>query len=96
MKIYVIIQMQKKFIKVYNFNDGVDGIVVAKSLKQTVNILSKINATHGYGKKEIIDSCKKSDKSKEWGLVVFDWEYEKTKVPKRKCCNKPKMLGWCE
>ena len=65
MKIYVIIQMQKKFIKVYNFNDGVDGIVVAKSLKQAVNILSKINATHGYGKKEIIDSCKKSDKSKE-------------------------------
>jgi hypothetical protein len=75
-----------KYKKLYYFNDGYDGAVVAKSLKQAVNILCK-NGYKGM-KKEILAELKKPDEDKECG----SWYVDMLKTVSRKSG----MVGWYE
>lgn len=70
--------------KCYEFNDGCDGVVIAKSLNQAINILCK----HGYEgmKHEIKKSLKTSDELLYSGWAV-DWYSTKEKTG---------MKGWIE
>jgi hypothetical protein len=76
-----------KFKKKYYFNDGLDGVVIAKSLKHAVNILCK----NGYRdmKNEILDGIKKSEKDP---YADSAWYVEVFKTTGRRS----EMLGWYE
>ena len=66
--------------KCYEFNDGLDGVVVAKSLNQAINILCK----NGYeGMKQEI----KKELKKENGDWIVDYWYTREKTG---------MKGWRE
>jgi glutamine amidotransferase-like uncharacterized protein len=81
-----------KKLKIYYINDGLDGVVLAKSVKHAIRILSKY--TEPYTKSEIMYGIKRNknqwDKSTEWDLTNI------VKVPKKGRYRKARMLGWCE
>lgn len=73
--------LKKKYL--YYFNDGYDGIVVAKSLKHAVNILAK----NGYQdmKNDILKALRTGDDT--------DWCVEVIPTIRFK---KSRMLGWLD
>ena len=83
-----------KYLKHYEFNDGVDGIVIAKSVKHAVRKLYKHDALCGYTEYEVLESCK-HDRGL-FGYGDYDWEYDVKKVPKKKFNRKSKIVGRIE
>lgn len=79
--------------KKYYFNDGLDGVVLAKSRKQAIGILRK-NGYEDFTKQEIRVCAKRTDKDffyessngVSWIIEAF--------ATKRK--GKSGMIGWCE
>lgn len=80
-----------KKIKVYEINEGLDGVVVAKSLKHAIK---KLAPCYGYKVHEIIEDIKKSDED-----CKHDGDFQLTglnKVAKKDEHTKSRVLGWCE
>lgn len=80
-----------KKIKVYEINEGLDGVVVAKSMKHAVK---KLAPYYGYKVHEIIKDIKKSDED-----YKYDADFELTRidrVAKKGEHRKSRVLGWCE
>lgn len=86
----MVIKMKK--LTCYEINDGFDGVVVAKSLKQAIKMLSKYNKP--YKISEIMKSIKKCqidyDCTELWALTC------ELKVPKKGKYKKSRIIGWCE
>ncbi len=80
-----------KKLTMYKINDGLDGVILAKSLKQAIKMLAPY---YGYTVKDFIDSIKKCDKDysydDDWILTNVD------KVAKKGRNRRSKMLGWTE
>ncbi len=70
-----------KKINVFYFNDGDDGVIVAKSLKQAYKIMIK---------NEIFDSINEIE---EW-IETNDIDCEVEKQAKKMEFKKPEFLGW--
>jgi hypothetical protein len=71
--------------KKYYFNDGIDGIVIARSLKHAINILRR-NGYSSYTTNEIMKSVKKNDIfSGDFTVEAFNGNYKRSR-----------MVGWCE
>ena len=81
-----------KKLNVYEINDGLDGVIVAKSLKQAIKMLSKYNTL--YTVSEIMKSIKKFQIdyccNELWALTY------NFKVPKKGKYKKPRIIGWRE
>lgn len=73
--------------KIFYFNDGLDGVVLAKSLNQAIGILIKAGYSH-VSKAEIHKGIKTGEEqyNGSWGV---DWVRCKRKGESR-------VLGWCE
>lgn len=82
-------------IKIYYINDGYDGVVCAKNIKQVASLLSLPWAYGGngeYSKAEILKSLKTGG---EYGN--YEFQITKIKVVKKKGkYSKPRILGWIE
>lgn len=80
-----------KKLTIYEINDGLDGVILAKSLKQAMKILAPY---YKYPVKNFINSIKNCEKNyrseSDWILTNIN------KVPKKKEYKKPRMLGWYE
>lgn len=82
-------------IKIYYINDGYDGVVCAKNIKQVAALLSApwaYGGNGGYTKAEILRSLKTDG---EYGNYEFQITKVK-KVKKKGQYSKAKMLGWIE
>lgn len=81
-----------KKVTIYEINDGLDGVVVAKSLKQAIK---KLVPYYGYSVKDVIDDIKASEE--DLFSHSYDWTLTgDTKVAKKGRYRKSKILGWCE
>ncbi len=82
-------------IKIYYINEGYDGVVCAKNIKQVAHLLSAswaYGGNGGFGKAQILKSLKSDDDSCD-----CDFDITKVKVVKKKGkYAKPKILGWIE
>lgn len=77
-----------KLRKKFYFNDGTDGIVIAKNLKQAVKILCKRDCKGM--ETEILTDCKKAVKSdKYWWKSNWSYDYSKIKAKRNK------IVGYC-
>lgn len=85
-----------KKLKEYEVNDGLDGVILAKGLKQAVKILAPYYAGgYGYTEAEILNDIKKSEKDP----YNCDYTFSLTSVhhvAKKGKNRKPRMIGWCE
>jgi len=71
--------------KKYYFNDGLDGIVIARSLSHAVNTLRR-NGYNSYTKHELMESVKRGDIFNcDFTVEIFNGNYKKSR-----------MVGWCE
>lgn len=74
-------------MKVYEINDGYEGLVVAKSLKQAINLVYPLY--YGKDKKhEILKQCNNPEWDNDWLITDI------TKVGKHKCYKKSKVMGF--
>jgi len=76
---------------VYEFNEGLDGVIVAKSDKQAAKMLVKVY--DGYTVNQILALCKNKDCEAKIG--GDDWIVDIGKEPKKECYKKAAFLGWC-
>lgn len=83
-----------KKIKVYHFNDGIDGVVVAKSLKHASKKLLS-TGYYDYSVDEIMKHCKDWWKN-EYNATLTDWVADIYKYPKKGNYKKSKVIGWYE
>lgn len=75
-----------KRLKEYYINDGLNGIILAKSLKQAIKMLAPY---YGYKPHEILDDIKKPQSC----------DFELTEVihmAKKGTFKKSRIIGWCE
>ena len=80
-----------KKLNVYEINDGIDGVILAKSLKQA---MKKLAPYCGDSVSEILNSIKQREKDE---YDFYDWSLTGAyKVIKRGNNKKVKILGWCE
>ncbi|MDU4725911.1 hypothetical protein [Clostridium sp.] len=77
-----------KKLNKYYINDGVDGVVVAKSLKQAINLIYPYYY-NSYPKGEILEQCKNPKWENDWLIK------DVIKVSKNKY-KKSAVLGWLE
>ena len=80
-----------KKLNEYSFNEGLDGVIIAKSLKQAVKKLVKVY--DDYTVEEVIKDCADYDKNSidskgDWSVSVWP-------VAKKGENRKSKFLGWC-
>ncbi|MDT8718186.1 hypothetical protein IAI10_16085 [Clostridium sp. 19966] len=81
-----------KKIKVFVINDGLDGIIVAKSIKQAIKKIAPFY--YPYKVNDFISSIKKCQKDSSYD---GDWTLTNVrKVAKKGKYRKTKVLGWCE
>lgn len=72
----------------YHFNDGLDGVVDAKSLKHGAKKIAKV---YGMSVYEIMDSVRKY-----WNDEKYeDFACDVSEIPKKKNI-KSKIIGWCQ
>ena len=79
-----------KKLNEYNFNEGLDGVIIAKSLKQAVKKLLEV--CDGYTIEEVIKDCADYDKNSidskgDWSVSIWP-------VPKKGKNRKSKFWGW--
>ena len=74
----------------FEFNEGVDGIVIAKSFKQAAKKIAKEYDTYSY--MEIMVEC--SNEYVEGIDFKGSWSVDCYKVPKKKKYSKSKVIGW--
>lgn len=79
-----------KKLKIYEINEGLDGVIAAKSLKHAAKLLSP---WYGYKPHELIASMNEIDKT-GWHCGEFEVTRVK-KVIKKGIFRKSKVLGWC-
>ncbi|MCR3759181.1 hypothetical protein KYB31_09285 [Clostridium felsineum] len=80
-----------KKLKKYEINDGLDGVILAKSLKQAIKILAPY---HGYPVHDFMLSIKKCEKGHCWD---GDWCLTNIKqIPKKGRNKRVRMIGWYE
>ena len=77
-----------KKMKLYEINEGYDGFIVAKSLKQAINLISPY--CKPTKKNEILKQCKNPDWDNDWLITDI------AKVGKHKCYKKSQVLGFQE
>lgn len=80
-----------KKIKEYYFNDGMDGVVVAKNLKQAVK---KISKHYEINPNVLLKDIKTGIKIEEYSDEV--WLVEELLILKKGHCKRSRVLGWCE
>lgn len=78
-----------KSLNVYELNDGLDGVIVAKSIKQAIKIIAPY---YGYTVNSILSDVKNYEKDR-WCNCSFAIT-DIYKMPKKKSCRKSKLLGW--
>lgn len=82
-------------IKIYYVNDGYDGVVCAKNIKQVSRLLSApfaYGGKYGYTKSQILKSLKSDDDSSECCFFIT----KVYTVSKKGKYSKPRILGWIE
>jgi hypothetical protein len=84
--------MSKK-IREFRFNEGLDGCVLAKSLKHATKLLLATGYYEGYTVKEVIEHCKDWDRN-GYKAKLTDWEAEYRRHIKKGKYRKSKVLGW--
>ncbi|WP_139905637.1 hypothetical protein [Clostridium thermarum] len=85
-----------KKINVYYVNEGLDGVVVAKSLKQAIKKLAPYYASKTHKVKQVAADMVKEIK-KDWkDSNSQTWSCEESKVSKKGKHRRSKLLGWYE
>jgi hypothetical protein len=80
-----------KKLNVYEINDGLDGVILAKSLKQAIKLLAP---HYGYPVCYFLNEIKKTEKGHCWdGDFAVTGKRKVIKRGKYKCVR---VIGWCE
>jgi len=74
-----------KYLNLYEINDGIDGMILAKSLKQAVKIMVK-----GYNPCTINEMLNSIKNNEDFCLTDI------CKIPKCNQNNKSKVVGFCD
>lgn len=81
-----------KKLNIYEINDGIDGVILAKSIKQAVKMLIKYYEP--YKVHDLMFSIKKCKENWRYdGSWALTGVYKK---PKKGRYRRPKVLGWRE
>ena len=80
-----------KKLNVYEINDGIDGVIIAKNLKQA---MKKLSAYCGEPVSELLKSIKEYEEEENINSCwVLTGEYKELK---RGLNKKAKIKGWCQ
>ena len=82
-------------MKVYEINDGYDGFIVAKSLKQAINLVYPLYCSRDK-KSEILKQCKNPQSNSDWLVTSITKVGKHTKVGQYKLYRKSQVLGFSE